>query len=69
VPLHEAPLHGDVCLVLGNEDHGCSAALLAAADVVAYIPLLGRVGSLNVAAAAAIAIAETRRQEWTTSAR
>jgi tRNA (guanosine-2'-O-)-methyltransferase len=69
VPLHEAPLHGDVCLVLGNEDHGCSAALLATADVVAYIPLLGRVGSLNVAAAAAIAIPETRRQEWTTSPR
>ena len=23
-PLHDAPLHGDVCLVLGNEDHGCS---------------------------------------------
>ena len=58
------PLHGDVCLALGNEDHGCSAALLAAADVVAYIPQLGRVGSLNVAAAAAIALAETRRQDW-----
>jgi tRNA (guanosine-2'-O-)-methyltransferase len=64
VPLHEAPLGGDVCLALGNEDHGCSAALLAAADVVAYIPQLGRVGSLNVAAAAAIVLAETRRREW-----
>jgi tRNA (guanosine-2'-O-)-methyltransferase len=64
VPLHEAALDGDVCLALGNEDHGCSAALLAAADVVAYIPQLGRVGSLNVAAAAAIALAETRRQDW-----
>lgn len=64
VPLHEAPLPGDVCLALGNEDHGCSAALLTAADVVAYIPQSGKVGSLNVAAAAAIAIAETRRREW-----
>ena len=64
VPLHEAPLGGDVCLALGNEDHGCSAALLAAADVIAYIPQLGRVGSLNVAAAAAIALAEARRREW-----
>jgi tRNA (guanosine-2'-O-)-methyltransferase len=64
VPLHEAPLSGDVCLALGNEDHGCSAALLAAADVVAYIPQTGRVGSLNVAAAAAIALAEARRREW-----
>ncbi len=64
VPLHEAPLGGDVCLALGNEDHGCSAALLAAADAVAYIPQLGRVGSLNVAAAAAISLAEARRREW-----
>jgi tRNA (guanosine-2'-O-)-methyltransferase len=64
VPLHAAPLDGDVCLALGNEDRGCSPALLAAADVVAYIPQTGRVGSLNVAAAAAIALAEARRREW-----
>jgi tRNA (guanosine-2'-O-)-methyltransferase len=64
VPLHEAPLAGDVCLALGNEDHGCTAGLLAAADLVAYIPLAGKVGSLNVAAAAAIALAEARRREW-----
>ncbi len=64
VPLHEAPLEGDICLALGNEDRGCSAALLAAADVVAYIPQAGKVGSLNVAAAAAIALAEARRREW-----
>ena len=62
VPLDEAPRDGDVCLALGNEDHGCTAALLAAADVIAYIPQSGRVGSLNVAVAAAIAMAEARRQ-------
>ena len=28
VPLHAAPLDGDICLAVGNEDHGCSAALL-----------------------------------------
>ena len=65
VPLHEAPLTGDICLAVGNEDHGCSAGLLAAADVIAYIPQPGNVGSLNVAAATAIALAEVRRQEWT----
>jgi tRNA (guanosine-2'-O-)-methyltransferase len=64
VPLHEAPLEGDVCLALGHEDRGCSPALLAAADLVAYVPQTGRVGSLNVASAAAIALAEARRREW-----
>ncbi|MBV9095211.1 MAG: TrmH family RNA methyltransferase [Streptosporangiaceae bacterium] len=67
VPLHEAPLDGDVCLAVGNEDHGCTAALLAAADAVAYIPQPGRVGSLNAAVAAAIAMAEARRRGWTRS--
>jgi tRNA (guanosine-2'-O-)-methyltransferase len=67
VPLHEAPLDGDVCLVVGNEDHGCTAALLAVADAVAYIPQTGRVGSLNVAVAAAIAMAEARRRDWTSA--
>lgn len=64
LPLYETPLDGDICLALGNEDRGCSAGLLAAADAVAYIPQAGKVGSLNVAAAAAIALAEARRREW-----
>jgi tRNA (guanosine-2'-O-)-methyltransferase len=64
VPLFEAPLDGDVCLAIGNEDHGCSPALLAVCDAAAYIPQVGRVGSLNVAVAAAIALADTRRREW-----
>lgn len=66
VPLHEAPLDGDVCLAIGSEDHGCSPALLTAADAVTYIPQIGRVGSLNVAVATAIALAEARRREWST---
>jgi tRNA (guanosine-2'-O-)-methyltransferase len=64
VPLHQAPLGGDVCIAIGNEDHGCSPALLAVCDAAAYIPLTGRVGSLNAAVAAAIALADARRREW-----
>ncbi|TDD16773.1 TrmH family RNA methyltransferase [Nonomuraea diastatica] len=64
VPLHRAELSRDVCLVVGSEDHGCSPALLDAADGVCYIPQIGRVGSFNVAVATAIALAEARRQEW-----
>jgi len=67
-PLFDAPLGGDVCLAIGNEDHGCSPALLAAVSSAAYIPQVGRVGSLNVAVAAAIALAEARRREWTSPA-
>jgi tRNA (guanosine-2'-O-)-methyltransferase len=34
------------------------------ADAITYIPQSGRVGSLNVAVAAAIAMAEARRRAW-----
>jgi tRNA (guanosine-2'-O-)-methyltransferase len=64
VPLHDLALDGDVCLALGNEDHGLSAGALAACDAVAFLPQLGRVGSLNVATAAAIAVYEVRRRAW-----
>ncbi|HEV2088406.1 MAG TPA: TrmH family RNA methyltransferase [Cryptosporangiaceae bacterium] len=66
-PLADLDLARDVCLVLGHEDHGISATGLAACDAVGYIPLVGRVGSLNVATAAAIACYETRRQDWSTT--
>ncbi|MFE3450143.1 TrmH family RNA methyltransferase [Nonomuraea sp. NPDC059194] len=63
-PLHRTNLDRDVCLVVGSEDHGCSPALLDAADLAAYIPQVGKVGSFNVGVAAAIALSEARRQEW-----
>jgi tRNA (guanosine-2'-O-)-methyltransferase len=66
-PLHEVDLRDDVCLAVGHEDRGLSPATLAACDAVGYIPLLGRVGSLNVATAAAMALYEARRQHWTGS--
>ena len=64
VPLHELPAAEATCIVVGHEDRGCSPATLAACDGVGYVPLLGKVGSLNVAAAAAIALYELRRQQW-----
>lgn len=64
VPLHEVDAGPAACLVVGHEDRGISAATLSACDVVAFIPQLGRVGSLNVATAASIAMYEIRRQRW-----
>jgi len=64
VPLHQVRVGADVCLAVGHEDHGLPPATLAACDAVGFLPLMGRVGSLNVATAAAIAIYEIRRQEW-----
>ncbi len=69
VPLHELDLTGDVCLALGHEDHGLSRGCLQACDAVGFVPQLGRVGSLNVAAAGAIALYEVRRRAWAAGGR
>jgi len=63
-PLHEIDLTGSVCLAVGHEDRGVTGAVLDQAEAVGFIPQLGRVGSLNVATAAAVAVYEARRQEW-----
>jgi tRNA (guanosine-2'-O-)-methyltransferase len=68
VALHELALPADVCLVLGHEDHGLGKATIDACDHVAYLPMLGKVGSLNVATAGAVAMYEIRRRAWTTPA-
>jgi RNA methyltransferase, TrmH family len=54
--LHAAPsgTGRPVALVLGNEEHGLSPAVLAACEKRALIPGAGGVESLNVAAAGAI---------------
>lgn len=64
VPLFQLSVGHDICLAIGHEDHGLSVGTLAACDTVAFIPQLGKVGSLNVAAAAAIGVFELRRREW-----
>lgn len=64
VPLPDLAVDGPVALMIGHEDRGLSPASLALCDAVAFIPQLGRIGSLNVATAAAIALYEVRRRDW-----
>ena len=65
-PLHELDLRSEpVCLAVGHEDRGLTPGTAEASDEVGFIPQLGRVGSLNVAVATALAVYESRRQEWT----
>lgn len=50
------------CLVLGSEGDGLSRLVRQRCDAVAAIPLLGKLNSLNVAAAGAVACFEVARQ-------
>ncbi len=65
--MHELDLRGPVCLAVGHEDRGLSKELLGACDELGYVPQLGRIGSLNVGTATAIACYEVRRSAWTAS--
>ena len=51
-----------VAIVMGAEDTGISADVLRQCDSLAAIPILGRIGSLNVSVAAGIIIYEAVRQ-------
>ncbi|MBV6403597.1 MAG: 23S rRNA (guanosine(2251)-2'-O)-methyltransferase RlmB [Flavobacteriales bacterium] len=57
--LQEADLSGPLVLVLGAEDTGISDRVLRMADTLVRIPMVGRLGSLNVSVAAGIALYAT----------
>jgi RNA methyltransferase, TrmH family len=60
--LYDSDLSGPIALMVGNEGAGLSPALSSLADVVMTIPMLGKMESLNAAAAAAICLFERVRQ-------
>jgi 23S rRNA (guanosine2251-2'-O)-methyltransferase len=60
--LYELNLSGPMVLVVGSEEDGISDAILRDADDLARIPLKGKIGSLNVSVAAAVAMYEVVRQ-------
>ncbi len=64
-PMFAIDLGPKVALVLGHEDRGVHKQTLAEVDHVAYLPQLGKVGSLNVAQAGTVALYEAARQRWT----
>jgi 23S rRNA (guanosine2251-2'-O)-methyltransferase len=57
-----ADLRSPLALVLGSEGRGLRPLVARSCDVRVRIPLAGRVGSLNVAAAGAALLYEVQRQ-------
>jgi 23S rRNA (guanosine2251-2'-O)-methyltransferase len=61
-PYDRVDLTGKVVLVLGGEEKGLRRRVAESCDLVVSIPIRGRVGSLNVSAAAAVLLFEAARQ-------
>ena len=59
---YEAKLNTPLALIMGAEDHGISTNLLALCDQEVRIPMLGKIASLNVSAAASVILFEAVRQ-------
>lgn len=57
-------LMGPTAILMGSEDEGISPAYLELADKQVKIPITGRIESLNVSAAAAMALYEVNRQRF-----
>ena len=62
VLIWEADLRGPICLVLGGEGPGLRPLVARTCDLLVTLPMRGRVGSLNVAAAGAVVCYEVLRQ-------
>ena len=54
-----------MALVFGGEGKGVRPGVREACDDASHIPMLGKVGSLNVSASAAIVLYEALRQRGT----
>ena len=64
-PLHEKKFKENTTLLFGSEREGISEELLMAASDIRYIESFGSTRSVNVGAAAAIAMYEwTRQNKW-----
>lgn len=58
-----AELTGPMAVVVGGEEEGLSKLVRETCDELIRLPMRGRVGSLNAAVAAAIALFEVRRRQ------
>ncbi|MBC7230405.1 MAG: 23S rRNA (guanosine(2251)-2'-O)-methyltransferase RlmB [Actinobacteria bacterium] len=59
---YESDLTGPLALVMGSEGEGLHRLVRENCDALVCVPMFGKVGSLNVSAAAAIVIYEALRQ-------
>lgn len=60
----QSDLTGPIAVVMGSEETGISYPIIRKADLLCKIPIMGKIGSLNVSVAAGIMFFEVIRQRF-----
>lgn len=60
--INEVDFTGPCCIIMGSEEDGISNELIEKADIITRVPMLGKVGSLNVGVATGMILYEMVRQ-------
>jgi len=60
--IHQVDVKGDIAWVMGAEGEGMRRLTRETCDILAHIPMLGSVESLNVSVATGVCLYETVRQ-------
>ncbi|RUM59921.1 MAG: 23S rRNA (guanosine(2251)-2'-O)-methyltransferase RlmB [Persephonella sp.] len=63
-PIHKLTYPFPLAIVLGSEGKGVSKSVLESSDIIATIPMKGKITSLNVSSAGAIALWEIIKQKF-----
>lgn len=63
--LWEADLKGPVCFIFGSEEKGITPRIIRFSDMEVSIPMMGKIGSLNVGVSVGIVLSEAIRQRLT----
>lgn len=60
--MHEVDFAAPTAVIMGSEEDGISNDLMRKADALVRIPMIGKIGSLNVSVAAGVVVYEAVRQ-------
>ena len=63
-PINKIDFPFPLAVILGSEGKGISKSLIESSDLVASIPMKGKITSLNVSSATAISLWEIAKQKW-----
>ena len=62
-PIFQVNFERPTCIIMGAEETGIGSDLLRVSDVLAYIPMTGKIASLNVSTATTVVLYEAIRQK------